>query len=548
MKALLKPGLMILVLLAALVTPSTASAATGETSLCHRTDYGCISGSGYSGQTTWGSWGPGHNCVSYTAYRLSRNGAVKPWAGRIGNGNEWDEMARGAGINVDQNPAVGSIAQWDTGSAGHVAYVETVTATYIEISEDAYLTDTSGYSSTRRLERNGSTFAGAEFIHIRDQQPPQPPSDADNDSVIDSQDPCPTVWGPVNNRGCPFDDHSLSGDFTGDGRTDVLTFYNYGNDNLGVFLFRGNTNGVNREQHLWSTGPGQWNWNNSKFVAGQFTADTNLDVLAFYNYGNDDLGVWIFPGNGNGVSGPQFLWRTGAGQWNWHQSQFLAGDFNNDTRTDVLAFYDYGSDNLGAFIFAGTGNGIDRSQGLWTTGNGMWNTSASRYLPGDFNADGRLDVLALYNYGSDNLGVWLFPGAGAGVGQAQHQWNTGQGQWNWNNSKFVTGDYNTDGRPDVLAFYNYGSDELGAFIFPGSAGSITTPQLQWRTGPGQWNWNNSRFLAGQFTPGSQPDVMAFYNYGNDNLGAFIFPGTGNSIDRAHGLWTTGNGMWNWNNM
>jgi surface antigen len=136
--------------------------------LCRAWDYSCVAGTGYSGQSVWGSWGPGHNCVSYAAYRLQQNGAAKPWDGRIGNAFEWDEFARGAGVPVDRNPAVGAIAQWDTGQAGHVAYVEEITADYIVVSEDSYESDTSGYTSRRLLDKAGGTYAAVEFIHVRD--------------------------------------------------------------------------------------------------------------------------------------------------------------------------------------------------------------------------------------------------------------------------------------------------------------------------------------------------------------------------------------------
>ncbi|MFD0535265.1 CHAP domain-containing protein [Actinomadura luteofluorescens] len=138
--------------------------------LCQSGNYSCLAATGYAGQSVWGSWGPGHNCVSYAAYRLSANGASKPWPGAIGNAFEWDEKARAAGVVVDTTPVIGSIAQWD-GAFGHVAYVEVVTSTYIEISEDSYITDTYGYSSRRRLERSGTTFASAEFIHLKDLPP-----------------------------------------------------------------------------------------------------------------------------------------------------------------------------------------------------------------------------------------------------------------------------------------------------------------------------------------------------------------------------------------
>ncbi len=145
-------------------------AASGATYLCGP-DYGytCLGSTGYSGQSVWGSWGPGHNCVSYAAYRLQQNGSPKPWNGQIGNANQWDDKARAAGYSVDGNPVVGSIAEWETGGggAGHIAYVEAVTSSTIDVSEDSYLTDTSGYESIRRITTGSASWPN-NFLHIKD--------------------------------------------------------------------------------------------------------------------------------------------------------------------------------------------------------------------------------------------------------------------------------------------------------------------------------------------------------------------------------------------
>lgn len=163
-----------LILVGSLIGAAPSSASTSSVVLCKRVDYGCLAGTGYTGQTQWTSWGPGHNCVSYAAYRLARNGSPQPWGPRLGNAISWDEKARAAGYRVDTTPAVGSIMQWDSGTYGHVAYVEEVTATYVRISEDAYLTDTSGYAAARQIGRSTTSFAAAEFIHVRDR--PAPPA------------------------------------------------------------------------------------------------------------------------------------------------------------------------------------------------------------------------------------------------------------------------------------------------------------------------------------------------------------------------------------
>src|SRR5581483_10051580 len=78
------------------------AATTGSTYLCgpDYSDYNCLSGTGYTGQSVWGSWGPGHNCVSYAAYRLEQNGSPKPWSGNIGNAVDWEGKAQAAGYTV----------------------------------------------------------------------------------------------------------------------------------------------------------------------------------------------------------------------------------------------------------------------------------------------------------------------------------------------------------------------------------------------------------------------------------------------------------------
>ena len=145
-----------------------ASASTSSRALCSSKTFRCVSGTGFHGQSVWGSWGPGHNCVSYAAYRLMHNGATDPWDSPAGDASQWDDDARAAGVRVDHVPAVGAIAQWDIGRYGHVAYVERVTVRDIEISEDSYVNDRAGFSSVRLLSRTGTEFAAADFLHFHD--------------------------------------------------------------------------------------------------------------------------------------------------------------------------------------------------------------------------------------------------------------------------------------------------------------------------------------------------------------------------------------------
>ena len=150
-----------------------AAAGEGMTTLCDRADYGCVADTGYHGQSHWGAnYGAvGHNCTSYVSYRLAEQGVAQPWR-PMGNANRWDDNGAGQ-VLVDDVPAVGTVAQWEggtrlaPGSSGHVAFVETVTDTAIEITDDTH----SGGTRRIRIER-GSPYWPDHFVHIHDTPPP----------------------------------------------------------------------------------------------------------------------------------------------------------------------------------------------------------------------------------------------------------------------------------------------------------------------------------------------------------------------------------------
>lgn len=72
----------------------------------------------------WGMYK--RQCVSYTAWKVASTGRHMPYWGGHGNANQWDENARADGIPVDSNPRVGDVAVSNSGTYGHVMYVESV--------------------------------------------------------------------------------------------------------------------------------------------------------------------------------------------------------------------------------------------------------------------------------------------------------------------------------------------------------------------------------------------------------------------------------------
>ncbi len=148
---------------------------------CTSTAYACTTG-GYSpssvdeGQLWYDAYGPGqasegsndllHNCTMYAAFKLAQNGYQIPTSGPdapvLGNASDWARQAAVLpGVTVDQTPDVGAIAQWN---AGHVGYVEQVTASYIVVTSDSFVYE-AGHTSRYRIP-DGSPGWPDNFIHF----------------------------------------------------------------------------------------------------------------------------------------------------------------------------------------------------------------------------------------------------------------------------------------------------------------------------------------------------------------------------------------------
>ncbi|GIH16798.1 hypothetical protein Raf01_49700 [Rugosimonospora africana] len=249
-----------------------------------------------------------------------------------------------------------------------------------------------------------------------------------------------------------------------------------------------------------------------------FNGDGRGDLLALFDYGNGDTGLWVFPGAPNrpdgqpGQIGAYEAWETGPGNYWISATKNVAGDFNGDGRTDIMSLYDYGNGAAGLFVIPGTGGSgptATDAYRVWYTPPGNFWLSDVKVAAGDVNGDGKDDLIAVYHYPDDTMGVWVFPGTasvGDGSSEPYESWQSLRGWYPpsevWG---FTAGDINGDGRDELVGLTDYTNSLSIIWVWPNhpSGGPSEPYQIYWDP-----NWEPNV---------GQPAQLTTFNQNNDGM-------------------------------
>ena len=222
------------------------------------------------------------------------------------------------------------------------------------------------------------------------------------------------------------------GDFNGDGKPDlVVANYGGGGGSFNVAVLLGNGDGTFMPAVGYTAGI------SPDFVAiADFNGDGNLDFVAGSNAGGPAVGntgvVSVFLGKGDGTFAPAVNYPTGI-----VAAAITVADLNGDGRLD-LAVSNENSDNISVLL--GRGDGTFQASVDYPAGPGPRGIAS-----GDFNGDGRLDLVVANAGGSFGTTVSVLIGNGDGTFQAPVSYPAG-------NEPFAVavGDFNMDGKLDLI--------------------------------------------------------------------------------------------------
>jgi len=267
--------------------------------------------------------------------------------------------------------------------------------------------------------------------------------------------------------------------------------------------------------------------NRSPRRSGDFNGDKKLDLIGF---GHNAVQVCLSNGSNGFVTSD---WTTGftynAGGWEESKHPRYVGDFNGDGKDDIVGF-GHSQTIVGISTGSAFNTALFAATHYFSNLEGFTNDNLPRKV-GDFNGDGKMDIIG-FGHSSVSVGIskgTYFEVTGWG---AQNLSTTDGGFGNEKKWPRLLGDFNGDGKTDIIGFGNstvaVGISNGTSFDYPTVWGTEMT-----YTSPGINSPNNDNDVpergVGDFDGDGKDDIFFINSLGSIRValssGTYFYPAT-----------------------
>ncbi|XP_032241050.2 uncharacterized protein LOC5515387 [Nematostella vectensis] len=236
----------------------------------------------------------------------------------------------------------------------------------------------------------------------------------------------------------------------------------------------------------------------SRLHIGDFNGDGRSDMMCHDHSGS----IWVSLADGNGHF-TKTSWHNKNFKWCGHPgSKLYTGDFNGDGRSDILCHDHVGSVWTSLATSGGSFTGSSWNRAKWFCGH-----QGSELHIGDFNGDGRSDILCHDHSGNK----WISYAQSNGGFNNKIDWHKAMGWCYHQGSQLLIADINGDGRDDLLC---HDANGYKWVALANCHGQFTT--TSWQKG---MNWcvgKNAFLMTGRFNDDARADLFCHQSHSGMN--------------------------------
>ncbi|MGH3657772.1 MAG: FG-GAP repeat domain-containing protein, partial [Micromonosporaceae bacterium] len=238
-----------------------------------------------------------------------------------------------------------------------------------------------------------------------------------------------------------------TGDFDGDGKDDVVTFSHHDTGDVYVGRSTGTGFAGGAKWHDWFAPRAEIG------AVGDFNGDGKDDIATFTHDSKAD--VYVALSNGNGFVGTEQKWHD----WFAPTGEYPAvGDVNGDGKDDIVTFTRGSTGDV--YVALSTGTGFVGTEQKW---HDWFAPGGEQPRIGDVNGDGKDDIVTFTRGSAGDVYVALSTGNGFGAGTRWHEFFAPHAEFPY------LGDFDGDGKDDIVTFTHTTSADVFVALSSGTS-------------------------------------------------------------------------------
>ncbi|GIJ64057.1 FG-GAP-like repeat-containing protein [Virgisporangium aurantiacum] len=348
------------------------------------------------------------------------------------------------------------------------------------------------------------------------------------------------------------------GDMSGDGRADPTFLYDLGGGRSAVWTLTSKPGGGFHPASVSAdTGPGAVNLAAARTATGDFDGDGLTDLLTLHIDAGNQMRINVNRSTGSGFAGADEAYVGSPGNWALASIKLVAGDADGDGRSDVAIFYGYSGARTRGFLALSQSTADDAALGAMTlfydSGAGGFDWNKATFLTGDYTGDGRDDILGLYDLGT-TFRAWVWVAGTDAEGEPVLMpavWYNAVANWgNFASAKWLAGDWDADGDDDLIMVYGYTGAATSVFTQTSTGSSFTERVERWdnrdaTSGVNEFDGTRYKVTIGDWDGDGDADVGCWYSQPGGVVQFFQIPSTRTAYGPASGPWRSPAGVVAW---